>query len=133
AALALGAAAVQIGTAYMQCPEALISPLHRQAMKGVKDNETAITNVFTGRPARSIVNRFVREVGPMSSDAPEFPLAAATLAPLRAKAELAGSADFTPLWAGQAVGLGRALPAAELTRQLAAEALAKLMSPQALS
>jgi nitronate monooxygenase len=98
AAFALGAAAVQIGTAYLHRPEAQISPLYRQALKDAKDNETAITNVFTGRPARAIVNRFMREVGPMSDVSPEFPLAAATLAPLRAKSEMAGSADFTPLW-----------------------------------
>src|SRR5580704_2540651 len=128
AAFALGAAAVQIGTAYLQCPEAHISPLHRQALKDTKDNETAITNVFTGRPARAIVNRFMREVGPMSDVAPEFPLAAAMLAPLRAKSEMAGSADFTPFWLGQAARLGRVLPAAELTKQLAAEALRNLRS-----
>jgi len=126
AAVALGAAAVLIGTAYLHCPEAQISPLHRAALKGAKDNETAITNIFTGRPARAIVNRFIREVGPMSDVAPEFPLAAATLAPLRAKSEMAGSADFTPLWSGQAARLGRELPAAELTKQLAAETLEKL-------
>jgi nitronate monooxygenase len=122
AAFALGAAAVQIGTAYLHCPEAQVSPLYRQALKDAKDNETAITNVFTGRPARAIVNRFTREVGPMSDVAPEFPLAAATLTPLRAKSEMAGSADFTPFWSGQAASLGRDLPAAELTKQLAAEA-----------
>src|SRR5262252_1592677 len=130
AAVALGAAAVLIGTAYLHCPEAQISPLHRAALKGAKDNETAITNIFTGRPARAIVNRFMREVGPMSDVAPEFPLAAATLAPLRAKSEMAGSADFTPFWLGQAARLGRELPAAELTRQLAGEALEILMSLQ---
>src|SRR5262249_18601576 len=113
-------------TAYLHCPEAQISPLHRQALRGAKDNETAITNVFTGRPARAIVNRFMREVGPMSEVAPEFPLAAATLAPLRAKSETAGSADFTPMWSGQAAHLGHQLPAAEFTRQLAADALEKL-------
>ena len=126
AAFALGAAAVQIGTAYLHCPEAQISPLHRQALKGASDNDTAITNVFTGRPARAIVNRFMREVGPMSDVAPEFPLAAAALAPLRAKSEMEGCTDFTPLWSGQAARLSRELPAAELTRQLAAEALQKL-------
>ena len=126
AAFALGAAAVQIGTAYLHCPEAQISPLHRQALKGTNGNETAITNVFTGRPARAIVNRFMREVGPMSDVAPEFPLAAATLAPLRAKSEMAGSTDFTPLWSGQAGRLAREVPAAELTKQLAAEALENL-------
>ena len=126
AALALGAVAVQIGTAYLHCPEAQISPIYRQALKDAKDHETAITNVFTGRPARGIVNRLMREVGPMSDVAPEFPLAAAAVAPLRAKSETAGSADFTPLWSGQAARLNRSLPAAELTRQLAEETLEKL-------
>jgi nitronate monooxygenase len=126
AAFALGAVGVQIGTAYLHCPEAQISPIHRQALKDAKDNETAITNVFTGRPARAIVNRLMREVGPISNLAPEFPLAAAALAPLRARSEMAGSGDFTPLWAGQAARLNRELPAAELTRQLAEETLEKL-------
>ena len=126
AALALGAAGVQLGTAYLLCPEARISALYRQALKDAKDNETAITNVFTGRPARGIVNRLMREVGPMSDVAPEFPLAAAALAPLRAKSEMAGSSDFTPLWSGQAARLNRELPAAELTRRLASETLEKL-------
>ena len=126
AAFALGASAVQIGTAYLHCPEARISPLHRQALKSTKDNETAITNVFTGRPARAIVNRFMREAGPMSDVAPKFPLAAAAVAPLRAKSETAGSADFTPLWSGQSARLSRELPAADLTKQLAAETLKNL-------
>ena len=133
AAFALGAAAVQIGTAYLRCPEAQISPLYRQALKGTKDNQTAITNVFTGRPARAIVNRFMGEVGPMSDVAPEFPLAAATLAALRAKSEMAGSADFTPMWSGQAARLGRELPAGELTKQLAAEALENLRLLQTIA
>jgi len=126
AAFALGAVAVQIGTAYLHCPEVQISPMYREGLKNAKDNETAITNVFTGRPARGIVNRLVREVGPMSDAVPEFPLAAAAVAPLRAKSEMAGSADFTPLWSGQAARLNRELPAAELTRQLAEETQEKL-------
>jgi nitronate monooxygenase len=128
AAFALGAAAAQIGTAYLLCPEAKISPIHRQALRKAKDNETVITNVFTGRPARGIVNRLIREVGPMSDDAPEFPLAAGALSPLRSKSETAGSADFTPLWSGQAARLSRELPAAQLTKQLAEETLEKLRS-----
>jgi nitronate monooxygenase len=128
AAFALGAAAVQVGTAYLHCPEAQISPSYRQALNGARDNETAISNVFTGRPARAIVNRFMREVGPMSEAAPQFPLAAAAVAPLRAKSEKAGSVDFTPFWSGQAARLGRELPAAELTRQLAAETLESIKS-----
>ena len=131
AAFALGASAVQIGTAYLCCPEAQISPLYRRALKDAKDNETAITNVFTGRPARSIMNRLIREVGPISDIAPEFPLAAAAVAPLRAKSEMGGSADFSPLWSGQGARLGRELPAAQLTKQLASEVLEKLRSLQA--
>ena len=128
AAFALGASAVQIGTAYLLCPEAKISSVHRRALSNARDNQTALTNVFTGRPARSIVSRFVREVGPMSDLAPPFPLAAAALAPLRSKSEAIGSEDFIPLWSGQAARLARELPASELTKQLAAETLAKLKS-----
>jgi nitronate monooxygenase len=128
AAFALGASAVQIGTAYLLCPEAKITPIHREALRNTKDNQTALTNVFTGRPARGIVNRLVREVGPISDLAPEFPLAAAAVAPLRAKSEKAGSSEFSPLWSGQAARLSRELPAGELTKRLAAEALQKLSS-----
>ena len=124
AALALGAAAVQIGTAYMFCPEAKVSPTHREALRGAWDDDTTLTRLFTGRPARGIVNRVMREVGPMSDLAPEFPLAGGALAPLRAKSEPAGSGDFMSLWSGQAMRLGREMPAGELTRLLAQEALA---------
>jgi len=126
AALALGASAVQIGTAYLFCPEAKISPIHRRALKNAKDSETVLTNVFTGRPARGILNRILREVGPMSDLAPEFPLAAGALAPLRSRAEAAGSDDFTPLWSGQAASLAKELPAGELTKKLAADTLMSL-------
>jgi nitronate monooxygenase len=126
AAFMLGAAGVQIGTAYMHCPEAKISALHRAALKSLPSDGTVQTNLMTGRPARYIVNRVVREVGPISDMVPEFPLAAGALAPLRAKAEAQGSADFSPMSAGQAAPLGRAMPARELTRTLAAEAQALL-------
>jgi nitronate monooxygenase len=126
AALALGAAAVQIGTAYLWCPESMISPLHREALKSGRDDSTVLTNVFTGRPARGIANRLVREVGPISQDAPQFPLAANAAAPLRAAAENSGSGDFSPLWSGQAAALGREIGAGELTQQLAAEAAERL-------
>lgn len=126
AAMALGASAVQIGTAYLFCPEAETSAIHREALSNASDDKTAITNVMTGRPARGIVNRLIREVGPLSSDAPQFPLAASAVTPLRAAAEANGSGEFSPLWAGQAVALGREVPAAELTRGLANEALALL-------
>ncbi|GAB3950434.1 nitronate monooxygenase [Spirosoma harenae] len=123
AAFALGASAVQIGTAYLFCPEAKVSDIHRDALRKAEDNSTVLTNVFTGRPARSIVNRLVREVGPMSDDAPAFPLAGGALMPLRTQSETKGSGDFWALWSGQAVHLGRELPAAELTQRLASESL----------
>ncbi len=122
AALALGASAVQIGTAFLLCPEAKTSPLHREALARAKDNASAITNVFTGRPARGVANRFVRKVGPMAPDAPPFPLAAAASAPLRAAAEAKGSSEFTQLWTGQAARLARAMPAADLVQTLWREA-----------
>jgi nitronate monooxygenase len=118
AAFALGASAVQIGTAYLTCHESTISPLHRQALAD-SGRETAITNVLTGRPARGIVNRFMREQGPINEAAPNFPLARPAIAPLRAKAEAQGSTDFSPLWSGQAAKLPRPMGAAELTRKLA--------------
>lgn len=120
AAMALGAAGVQIGTAFLLCPEATTSAVHRAALKGPAARHTALTNVFTGRPARGIVNRVMREHGPISAKAPEFPLATAAIAPLRAKAEAQGSGDFSPLWSGQNATGCREVPAAELVRGLAA-------------
>lgn len=126
AAFMLGASAVQIGTAYLQCPEALTGAAHRQALANARDDRTVLTNVFTGRPARGLLNRIVREVGPMSAEAPAFPLAAAAMMPLRKAAEEAASGDFSPLWAGQAAALAEPMPAADLTRKLAEEAAALL-------
>jgi len=115
---------VQIGTAYLLCPETTTSAAHRAALKSSGARHTALTNVFTGRPARSIVNRLVRELGPNSELAPQFPLAANALAPLRARAESAGSAELSPLWSGQNNSGCREISAAELTRSLAAAASA---------
>jgi nitronate monooxygenase len=128
AAFALGASAVQIGTAYMLTPEAKVTDSHRRALRSATDDGTRITNLFTGRPARGIVNRVMRDLGAINPAAPSFPLAAGALLPLKAKAEAAGSGDFTNLWSGQAASLAREMPAAELTRRLAAEALEKLAS-----
>ncbi|GAA4110754.1 NAD(P)H-dependent flavin oxidoreductase [Aminobacter aganoensis] len=128
AAFVLGASAVQIGTAYLFCPEAKVAAPHKAVLRSAKDDHTALTNVFTGRPARGIVNRIMREVGPLSDLAPAFPLAGGALAPLRAKSEPQGSGDFMSLWAGQAARFGREMPAAELTRTLAEEAQALLSS-----
>jgi nitronate monooxygenase len=126
AAFALGAAGVQIGTAYLRCPESKVIGPARIALAQATDESTMITNVMTGRPARGVANRLMREVGPVSPDAPQFPHAATGLAPLKAAAEKQGRVDFTNLWAGQAVRLGREMPAAELTRALAGAALARL-------
>jgi len=123
AAFMLGASAVQVGTAYLFTPEAKVSASHHKALRTAKESETAVTNIFTGRPARGILNRAMRELGPMSTKAPAFPLAGGALMPLRAKDE----ADFSTLWAGQAFNLGVELTTAELTKRLAEEGLARLL------
>jgi nitronate monooxygenase len=123
AAFMLGASAVQVGTAYLFTPEAKVSASHYKALRTAKESETAVTNLFTGRPARGILNRVMREIGPISDKAPKFPLAGGALMPLRAKDE----ADFSNLWAGQAFRLSAEMTTAELTRRLADEALAKLL------
>lgn len=123
AAIGLGAAGVQIGTTFLLCPEANTSPLHRAALKGDAAGHTALTNVFTGRPARSIVNRLIRETGPMALSAPPFPSAAGAVSALRQAAEPAGSTDFTPLWCGQNASGCRDIPAATLVQALAEELL----------
>jgi nitronate monooxygenase len=110
---------VQIGTAYLLCPEATTSPVHRAALQSEAARHTALTNLFSGRPARGILNRLMRELGPLNAAAPAFPLASLALAPLRAKAEAAGSGDFSPLWAGQNASACQPLPAAQITQQLA--------------
>ena len=120
AAIALGAAGVQAGTAYLLCPEATITAVHRAALKSESSRHTALTNLFTGRPARGIVNRIMRELGPVSDAPPAFPLATSAIAPLRAKAEATGSGDFSPLWSGQNATGCKAVPAAQITRELAA-------------
>jgi len=119
AAMALGAAGVQIGTAYLLCPETDTSAVHRAALKSESARHTALTNLFTGRPARGIVNRIMKELGPISTVVPAFPLATAAIAPLRAKAESRGCGDFTSLWSGQNASGCREIPAAQLTRELA--------------
>jgi nitronate monooxygenase len=126
AAFALGAAGVQIGSAYLRCPESRLIAPARAALAEAGDTSTVITNVMTGRPARGVANRLMREVGPISPDAPGFPHAATALAPLKAAAEKLGRVDFTNLWAGQAIRLSREMPAADLTRALAGAALARL-------
>lgn len=130
AALALGAAAVQIGTAYLHCPESKVTPPHRAALKAARDDVTVLTNVISGRPARGFVNRVIREMGPMSDLAPDFPYASAALLPLHAKAQAQGSGDFSGMLAGQAAALGREMPAQALTQRFveATQALLRQMA-----
>ncbi len=126
AAFALGAAGAQIGTAYLFPPEATISDLHRAALHAPGNDATALTNLFSGRPARGLMNRLMWEIGPMSEAAPAFPTAGNALAPLKARAEAAGLSDFSNLWSGQSAGLGRDLGAGELTQWLAEDAARQL-------
>jgi len=126
AAIALGASGVQVGTAYLLTPEATVTSMHRTALQAARDDGTALTNLFTGRPARGLFNRVMREAGPMSNLAPAFPTAGNALAPLKAKAEARGSGDFSSLWSGQAASLARETDAAALTRRLAADGAAQL-------
>jgi nitronate monooxygenase len=126
AAFMLGASAVQVGTAYLRCPDSGISDVHREALRAARDEDTTITNVLTGRPARGIVNRVIHDLGPMRSDAPAFPRAAIGLQPLRIEAERRGAGDYSPLWSGQAAALACETDAADLTRRLAEGALTLL-------
>src|ERR1700753_4215467 len=126
AAFALGAAGVQIGSAYLRCPESTVIAPARQMLAQAMDDSTVITNVMTGRPARGVANRVMREVGPICPEAPAFPHSATALGPLKQAAEKLGKVDFTSLWAGQAVRVGREMPATELTRTLAGDALARM-------
>ena len=119
AAMAMGASAVQVGTAYLLCPECTTSEIHRAALQSEAAHHTALTNLFSGRPARGIVNRFMAELGPINNAVPDFPLASSAVAGLRSAAEQQGFGDFSPLWCGQNATGCQAIPAAELTKQLA--------------
>lgn len=126
AAFALGAAGAQIGTAYLRTPESLIHDVHRTALRSVRDDGTSLTNLFSGKPARGVVNRLMRELGPMSDLVPAYPTAGNALTTLKAQAEANGSGDFSSLWAGQAASLAREVGAFELTRELATAAARQL-------
>jgi len=130
AAFMLGAAAAQIGTAFLFCPELKVTALHRRALAAARDDSTAVTNLFTGRPARGIVNRLMAENGPLNPEVPAFPLAGGALAPLKAAAEAGDNTDFTSLWSGQAARLAAPLAmgrsAGALVARLAEDAAAVL-------
>lgn len=120
AAQALGAAGVQVGTAYLLCDESRVSPLHRQALQSPFAEHTVVTTLFSGRPARGIVNRLICELGARPDAVPAFPLAGNAIGSLRAAAEPQGVDHFSPLWAGQNASGCQAVPAAQLTEALAA-------------
>ncbi len=126
AAFALGASGVQIGTAYLSTPESTITDLHRAELTDPRSDATALTNVFSGRPARGMMNRIMREIGPMSDLAPAFPTAGGALGPLKAKAEEKGDHAFSSLWSGQGARLCRETTSADLTSGLAKDALREL-------
>ena len=117
AVLAAGASGVQMGTRFLKSEESKITPLHRRILTGKEDRETAITNVFTGRPARGFVNRLIRDIGPINDNVQTFPLAISALNPLRAAT--AGSEDFVSMWAGQNWRTGEPKPAADVVKELA--------------
>jgi nitronate monooxygenase len=123
AAFALGASGVQLGTAYLFCAEAKVSAIYRRALEHTEDSGTTLTNLFSGRPARGIFNRYLQESGPIADAAPAFPYAATHVAPLRTASERAGLPDYMQLWAGQAARLAKAMPADQFTKELAAEVL----------
>lgn len=123
AAFLLGGSAVQLGTAYLHAPETPISGAHRERLH---EGRTVFTNLLTGGLARGLRGRLIDDLGAVRSEAPPYPLANAALAPIRAAAEKRGEFAFGPMWAGQGASLGRQLAAAELTRKLAADALALL-------
>ncbi|ANF24478.1 NAD(P)H-dependent flavin oxidoreductase [Stutzerimonas stutzeri] len=120
AAQVLGAAGVQVGTAYLLCDESRASQLHRQALQSPSAEHTVLTTLFSGRPARGIVNRLIRELGARPEAVPAFPLAGNAIGSLRAAAEPQGINHFSPLWAGQNVSGCQPIPAARLTEALAA-------------
>ena len=122
AALALGACAVQLGTAFLTCDESGIPEAYKQAILNAHEDQTRITRAFSGRPARGIMNRFMREMDSAQEEVIQhFPLQNALTRPLRKAAAEQGRAEFLSLWAGQGVRLARRQSAAELIAGLARE------------
>ena len=111
-----GASGVQIGTRFLKSPQSTITPIHRRILEGQTDRPTAITNVFTGRPARGLVNKLVRKIGPINPNVQAYPMAIPALAPL--KAATVGSDDFVSLWAGENWKTGQPKPAADIVKEL---------------
>lgn len=126
AVLALGAQAAQLGTAFIPCPESGAPQVHKERILAAREDETLVTEKFSGKPARGLANRFVREMQHRAAPQLPFPAQNALTGALRAAAARAGNPDFVALWAGQAAALARALPAAQLVATLEAETLEAL-------
>ncbi len=126
AALALGAQAVQMGTAFIPCPEAIAPEVHKQSLLAQRDDNSTITEKFTGKPARGIANRYIREANANAHPQLPFPIQGGLTGKLRAASAMAGNPEFYALWCGQAAALSRAMPAAQLVATLEAETLEAL-------
>lgn len=118
ACLLLGATAVQLGTAFLSCPEAGIDRVYRQCLAQARDDSTRVTRVFSGRAARGLDNSFIQRMAPYESQVPDYPLQNALTGPIRKAAARSGQSGYLSLWAGQGVGMSRVLPAAELLLSL---------------
>jgi len=121
ACLLLGASAVQLGTAFLSCPEAGIDSAYRQLLLNAHDDGTRVTRTFSGRAARGLENTFMRRMAAFEASVPAYPLQNALTGPIRKAAALAGRSEYLSLWAGQGVGMSRALPAALLIERIEAE------------
>lgn len=121
AALLLGAQAAQIGTAFLACPEAEVEPLYRRTLLEPRAAHTRVTRLYSGRPARAIVTRYMDELHDEERHTPDFPLQRVFSAQLAQAATAQGSPEFSAMWAGQAARLARPMPAAELVRKLVEE------------
>ncbi len=126
AALALGAAGVQLGTAFLTTAESGAPAVHRAALMASDGSDTRPTNAFSGRPARGIVNRYMQMMAKHEAELPDFPLMNTVTGPLRKASAEAGTGDFYALWSGQAAGLSREMPAADLVDRLVEETRAAM-------
>jgi len=121
AALALGAQGVQMGTAFLTCPQSAAHDVYRRALVAAGDDATRITSAFSGRPARGLDNRYIRDMAGREDMFPDFPINNTLTGPLRKASAEAGKEDFMSLWSGQAAALSKSLPAEELVETLMAE------------
>jgi nitronate monooxygenase len=126
ASLMLGAAGVQLGTAFMRCPEAGTAPVWKEAVRIARDNVTRVTRVYSGRYARGVVNDFMQRMLPVEQEIPAYPIQNALTGEIRRTAAKAGRPEFLSLWAGQAASLSREIPAADLVAALVTETLSAL-------